>query len=1204
MNSVDNFGLDQMLSSSANFSFKSRDVSVSDSIQTSHSNSIGGSEESLTSPLGLPLGITVLPVKDSLSGLSLAVTQQNPHWNMPSYTSANYSNQNLNSLTNLTPVPSVIESSNKVIISKNDQLSYMTLPQQYIQIIQSPNDNSIPTTHTTEVMQMPNNNNSSNREIEELAVTTHIQGFSKPTSRLFPLSTNSIPTQDSLVNTQFFPISQNDVTLPVSQSQQVPLMQPPGSPRFILTSQSGHPSETYRIIQPVSKSGQQPTQMGSLPMQQVVLSPVSDVNQTNGHYQYSIIAPPFSNPIPPTQATKPISPPRALKGHKHLQNYPLNNRPQQAHVKVEPGTSPYVQLVENSALLHQTPHPEQEAERQRSESLSSGPGPGPGPRKRKTGVPRKIVQNPKIKKERNEAGEEMDYCQEGDDNSDELNGSPFGTESFPDMEYSPESDSCSFVPLPSAIEPQLFPRILLAEGSKVTFCNWNEYCQMTGSRPAPYALHNQNNSLLPESNMFPVGTNLEILDWKPDRHFAIRPVSVTKIQGSRLRLELLASAGGQSLWTTVDSYRLHYLGWGSERGLTYLPPDDILPNINWQEYIHDILAVQDNSNIDMFRSSFDQEMGAFFTLFRPGMLLEAAMDPLNRELISVCVVKRCSGQTVLLYEQNEDELSEFSRFYQEFSVDSPYIRPLGWANKHRKQLRPSKESSNSKDWPQLLAKIIIHKNRLPVPLEAFSRTSYFSPGMKLEAVDWREPDRIRVATVIAINEKQQIKLHYDGFPTEMENWFDVDGKDIFPPGYCDITGHKLEKPVELDISQAAPALLCPIPTARFLPSNSSSNSSPISLHPVANIDPPSHEEVNSPQALPPVVQELQPKVTVTLFVSHTSSHGPYLDPELCKLIPPTIGPTTPSQAQALLLTNLLNACVNRQLLWEMIEDNPVPNAVPLLYEPSSNICKFLPNIKSFHELFNFLNKLREKLDFGPDFIRIGAPPANHEVHQPEKIPSCIPPLTLPQSKNIFPTPVQPYQLPSSPSDMNIHMASTRNNVIPTDPSIIHLRQPIHSIATPSTPRNLNIIQNQPDISSYQTLVTDVETVVQVPTINPIIKIVESHPTTSTSVIPPPSNYINGNSHSPPHQVSSTDPADWTVGQVCDFIGTIDQANVEDIVAKFREHLIDGACLVDLKVELLINYLKIELGPAIKIVKRIEQLLSLSSPIQKLHFPPK
>ena len=558
---------------------------------------------------------------------------------------------------------------------------------------------------------------------------------------------------------------------------------------------------------------------------------------------------------------------------------------------------------------------------------------------------------------------------------------------------------------------------------------------------------------------------------------------------------------------------------------------------------------------------------------------------------------------MLLYEQNEDELSEFSRFYQEFSVDSPYIRPLGWANKHRKQLRPSKESSNSKDWPHLLAKIIIHKNRLPVPLEAFNRTSCFCPGMKLEAVDWKDPDKIRVATVIALNDKQQIRVHYDGLPADMEHWTDVDAKEIFPPGYCDTTGHHLEKPHELDISQAAPALLCPM-SYRYSahtthPTSVSSHTSP------RKPDSPPQEELTSSPPRPPPIPVLQHKVTVTLYVSHVSFPGPYLNPELFNLIPPVIGPTTPTQAQAMLLTHLLDASVNRPLLWDRIEDNPGPNAVPLLYEPNSNICKQLPFIESFHELFLFLNKLREKLEFGPDFIRIGAPPANHEVHQPEKIPSSIPPLTLPQAKYTVSAPTQPHPDPNLSN--HVHMSNMSNKAshapprpqaivgVHPDPSMVQSRQPM-SMQIATTSINANMFQSKPPTPPYRSPGTNPRSLLQIHSNIP--------ETSSTCVIPPPSNYVNGNCY-PPAQVGSLlniHPASWTVEQVCEFIRSTDQTNSDDVVGKFREQKIDGASLVELKVELLVNFLKLELGPALKIMRHIEQLISNSSPRMESVLP--
>ena len=563
------------------------------------------------------------------------------------------------------------------------------------------------------------------------------------------------------------------------------------------------------------------------------------------------------------------------------------------------------------------------------------------------------------------------------------------------------------------------------------------------------------------------------------------------------------------------------------------------------------------------------------------------------------------GQTVLLYEQNEDELSEFSRFYQEFSVDSPYIRALGWANKHHKQLRPSKESSNSKDWPQLLAKIIIHKNRLPVPLEAFNRTSGFYPGMKLEAVDWRTPEIVRVATVIAVNDKQKIKVHYDGFSNEMDYWFDADGKDIFPPGYCDTTGHPLEKPEELDISQAAPVFLCQMESANLPSTQVIPSTDILSRIPTASNESPTRDEVTPPPN-PQFRQEvLQAKVTVTLQISHASSHGAFLKPELVKQIPEEIGPVTPVQAQVALLSYLLDASTNRQQLWDQIDDCPGPNALIIRFEPNSSNCKYIPNIESLLELFNFLNRLREKLDFGPDFIRICTPPATHEVHQPEKIPSSIPPLTLPQSNNVMSS-IPPLPVMNQVMSVHVPIVSSRHSVVRPPPSpkldntsSILLHSPPQNIPNTSSSR-APMFQTKQKRPQYQ-----------LPTVNstrPVLQVIpnthaniplSTHPINAMSILPPPSNYTNGNSHPHPQvfKLPYPNPISWNVDQVCEFIRNIDHANMGEIVEKFKEQKIDGTCLVELKVDLLVKYLNIELGPAMKIIKSIQQLVPPSFQIR-------
>ena len=585
-----------------------------------------------------------------MASLSIAASQQAHQSSIIAYTTAKqYDHTKLSNAPG--PTSTLIELPKKVLISKDDPVQLNNAPMmnnshQVIQIIQAPKDISALTAPHSQSSGIPilmqstnpvNNNNSSN--IGQQAVTKYIETYSNPSSILFPNPKTSAPTHPHLI--PLYPGNKMSMAPPPSPPHPK-VLQPQEQARILLPSQPptvppGAP-EGYQILQAIPTSGQLSQDMS--PVQQLVIASSPEVSyaQCNGNFQYSIItAPTVAHPT-----YKPLSPPKQVRTHKHLQHYPSNTRPQQTQIKVEPLYPPHhVQLIGNPDQTSQPPlpPPSHETDHHRSESSSSGPG---FPRKRKTDFPRKIVQdNPKIKKERPEPGEEMDTgFADAEETGEEFCRSPFGTD---EMEYSLNSDPSHSIPS-STLEPHVFPSIMLAEGSKVTFTKWNEYCQMTGSLPAPYALLNQNNSLVPESNLFQVGVNLEILDWAADKHFAVRLVTVSKIQGSRLRLELIASKGKLPIWTTIDSYRLHYLGWGFERGLVYLPPDDLKPDINWAEYIRELIATQDNSNIDMFRPSFDQEMNVYFTLFRPGMLLEAAMDPLNRDVISVCVVKRCSGK--------------------------------------------------------------------------------------------------------------------------------------------------------------------------------------------------------------------------------------------------------------------------------------------------------------------------------------------------------------------------------------------------------------------------------------------------------------------------------------------------------------------------------------------------------------------------------
>ena len=69
----------------------------------------------------------------------------------------------------------------------------------------------------------------------------------------------------------------------------------------------------------------------------------------------------------------------------------------------------------------------------------------------------------------------------------------------------------------------------------------------------------------------------------------------------------------------------------------------------------------------------------------------------------------------------------------------------------------------------------------------------FRPGMKIEAVDLMEPRLICVATVTRIVGRL-LRVHFDGWENEYDQWVDCQSPDIYPVGWCQVMNYTLEGP--------------------------------------------------------------------------------------------------------------------------------------------------------------------------------------------------------------------------------------------------------------------------------------------------------------------------------------------------------------------------------------------------------------------------
>jgi hypothetical protein len=181
--------------------------------------------------------------------------------------------------------------------------------------------------------------------------------------------------------------------------------------------------------------------------------------------------------------------------------------------------------------------------------------------------------------------------------------------------------------------------------------------------------------------------------------------------------------------------------------------------------------------------------------FRTGMKLEA-IDPLNLSSICVATVMNVlrHGYIMIRIDTYESDMTGADWFC--YHIKSPCIFPVGFCEKYGIPLTPPKSyDPETFTWTTYLAET---NNEAASP-ELFS--SYiplhgFVPGMKIEAADLMDPRLVCVATVAKVAGRL-LKVHFDGWEEEYDQWLDCESPDIYPVGWCQSVGHKLEGPPAL-----------------------------------------------------------------------------------------------------------------------------------------------------------------------------------------------------------------------------------------------------------------------------------------------------------------------------------------------------------------------------------------------------------------------
>ncbi|KAF0887382.1 SCML2 protein, partial [Crocuta crocuta] len=152
-----------------------------------------------------------------------------------------------------------------------------------------------------------------------------------------------------------------------------------------------------------------------------------------------------------------------------------------------------------------------------------------------------------------------------------------------------------------------------------------------------------------------------------------------------------------------------------------------------------------------------------------------------------------TGARLRLRLDGSDNRNDFWRL-----VDSPDIQPVGKCEKEGDLLQPPLGyQMNASSWPMFLLRTLNGSEMAPATLfkeePPKPPLNNFKVGMKLEAIDKKNPYMICPATVGDVK-GDEIYITFDGWSGAFDYWCKYDCRDIFPVGWCRLTGDVLQPP--------------------------------------------------------------------------------------------------------------------------------------------------------------------------------------------------------------------------------------------------------------------------------------------------------------------------------------------------------------------------------------------------------------------------
>ncbi|XP_020644818.3 sex comb on midleg-like protein 2 isoform X2 [Pogona vitticeps] len=663
--------------------------------------------------------------------------------------------------------------------------------------------------------------------------------------------------------------------------------------------------------------------------------------------------------------------------------------------------------------------------------------------------------------------------------------------------------------------------------------------------------------------------------------------------------------------------------------------------------------------------------------FKVGMKLEAH-DPRNVTSVCIATVIGITGARLRLRLDGSDNKNDFWRL-----VDSSDIQQIGTCEKKGGMLQPPLGfQMNASSWPMFLLRTLNGAEMAPASF--FKKEppkpspNSFKVGMKLEAIDRKNPYLICPATIGDVK-GDEVFITFDGWRGAFDYWCKYDSRDIFPVGWCDLTGDALQPPgnsvscaKNSTKAQASPSKVTrrsmqspqksaspgsvPAPRGRK-PSHGKPPAPPTALkkgkspknNPMTKTT--SHKEnlkkrkkglkpgrkkkslpVQTPVFSPPLtsakmdnsttqIHKDGPGIsgtmaavisTVCVYVNKHGNSGPHLDKRKVQQLPDHFGPGPVN----VVLQQAVQACVDcayqsKTVFGFLKSGHHAGEMITASFDGEKHAIS-LPSVNSASFVLRFLEKLCHSLQcdnlfssqpFSPYMGSAHSPteydrnkPAKEEISEnrsTKRYPQDSPPYTAPLSPKLPRTEAHPSEetLPSeengTPKEHRFSedsMDSALNSVNPSSPSCrnsieyrtsgnaAYYRNSLPTVT--ATANTTPILQRLSSGSAGNATYYEVNR-------NRLQRRIEA----ASSTTGPDLSALKRE----PSRLPSKDPSTWSIDEVMRFVKEADPQALAPHAELFRRHEIDGKALLLLRSDMIMKYMGLKLGPALKLCYHIERL---------------